>query len=142
MDLPDVNIFVHAFRSDSADHQLCRTWLAQRLAGPEAVAISTQVLAGFIRVVTHARVFRRPSRLDEALRFCERLITSAACREVQPGARHWSIFSELCRSTRATGNEVPDAWFAALAIEAGCRWITLDRGFARFANLQLASPEV
>jgi len=30
------------------------------------------------------------------------------------------------------GNRVPDAWFAALAIEGGCEWITTDRDYARF----------
>ena len=27
MILPDVNVLVHAFRSDSTDHHLCRNWL-------------------------------------------------------------------------------------------------------------------
>jgi predicted nucleic acid-binding protein len=35
------------------------------------------------------------------------------------------------------GNLVPDAWFAALAIESGCgcEWVTLDRDYIRFAGL-------
>jgi uncharacterized protein len=99
-------------------------------------------LAGFVRVVTHLRVFRHPSRLSEALGFCEKLLTLAACVAVQPGARHWEIFSSLCRATNAAGNDIPDAWFAALAIENDCCWITLDRGFARFPGLQLAGPSL
>jgi predicted nucleic acid-binding protein len=31
---------------------------------------------------------------------------------------------------------VTDAWFAALAIESGCEWITLDRDYARFPGLR------
>ncbi len=27
-----------------------------------------------------------------------------------------------------------DVWFAALAIESGCEWITSDRDFARFPS--------
>jgi predicted nucleic acid-binding protein len=35
---------------------------------------------------------------------------------------------------------VPDAYFAALAIEAGCEWITTDRAFARFKGLRWRHP--
>ena len=28
------------------------------------------------------------------------------------------------------------AWFAALAIEHGCEWVTLDRDFERFPGLR------
>jgi hypothetical protein len=35
---------------------------------------------------------------------------------------------------------VTDAWFAALAIESGCDWITLDRDFARFPGLNWRQP--
>jgi len=40
----------------------------------------------------------------------------------------------------ARGNLVPDAWFAALAIESGCEWITLDHDYARFPGLQWRAP--
>jgi predicted nucleic acid-binding protein len=39
-----------------------------------------------------------------------------------------------------TGNLVQDAWFAALAIEAGCEWITTDRDYARFPGLVSRAP--
>jgi hypothetical protein len=35
---------------------------------------------------------------------------------------------------------VPDAWFAALAIESGSEWITTDRDDARFAGLRWRHP--
>jgi len=38
-----------------------------------------------------------------------------------------------------TGLE-PDAWFAALAIESGCEWITPDRDYARFPGLRWRTP--
>ena len=34
----------------------------------------------------------------------------------------------------AKGNLVPDAYFAALAIEHGCEWITADRDYSRFPD--------
>jgi predicted nucleic acid-binding protein len=53
-----------------------------------------------------------------------------------PGARHWHIFSDLCKSGGARGNLIPDAYFAAIAIESGSEWITMDGDYARFAGLR------
>ena len=35
-----------------------------------------------------------------------------------------------CWDADVRGNLIPGTWFAALAIESGCEWITLDRDFA------------
>jgi len=35
---------------------------------------------------------------------------------------------------------VPDAYLAALAIEHGATWVTLDRAFRRFTGLRTESP--
>jgi predicted nucleic acid-binding protein len=48
---------------------------------------------------------------------------------------------ELCRRSSARGNLVPDAYLAALAIESGCEWVTLDQGFGRFPELRWRAPE-
>ncbi|TLZ03430.1 MAG: type II toxin-antitoxin system VapC family toxin, partial [Gammaproteobacteria bacterium] len=42
--------------------------------------------------------------------------------------------------SKATGNLAQDAWFAALAIESGCDWITTDRDYARFPGLTWRAP--
>ena len=40
----------------------------------------------------------------------------------------------------AKGNLIPDAYFAALAIEWGCEWVTTDRDYARFPGLKWRHP--
>lgn len=57
-----------------------------------------------------------------------------------PGMRHWAIFTNLCKKADARGNLVPDAWHAARALETGCEWITLDRGFGRYQGLKWSHP--
>jgi len=138
--LPDVNVLVHAFRSDSPDHQLCRAWLDGVVNGEARYGMVLQILAGVVRVTTHPKVFVQPSSLDEVLRFCNILLSQPHCVVIQPGQRHWEIFSRLCIQADARGNLVPDAWFAALAIESGCQWVTLDRDYARFSQLQWSLP--
>jgi toxin-antitoxin system PIN domain toxin len=140
MILPDVNVLLYAFRSDSPNHRDYRAWLSGVVNGPAAYGISTQALASLVRVCTHARIFARPSRLEEARRFCETLMAQPHCQVIQPGPRHWSVFSGLCERSRALGNLVQDAWSAALAIESGCEWITTDRDYARFPDLRWRTP--
>ena len=140
MILPDVNVLLYAFRGDSSDHPAYRGWLESVMNGEMAYGMSPQVLAGVLRVATHPRIFRQPSRLSDVIAFTTVLLNQPHCQIVQPGARHWSIFQDLCQRANVTGNLVQDAWFAALAIESGCEWITADRDFARFEGLCWRPP--
>jgi hypothetical protein len=81
-----------------------------------------------------------PSAIEEAFGFCEDLRGQPHCQIVEPGDRHWNIFRRLCTDTDTRGSRVTDAWFAALAIEWGCEWITLDRDYARFPGLKWQVP--
>lgn len=94
-----------------------------------------------MRVVTHPRVFDPPSPPDQAIAFCRWLRAHPQVLVVEPGARHWMIFIELIQLANCKGNLIPDAWFAALAIEHGSEWLTLDRAFARFPGLRWRFPE-
>ena len=138
--LPDVHVLVAAYRDDVLDHARGRSWLQGTVEGDEAFALSDLVLSGFLRVVTHPRVFALPSPIDGALEFLRVLRDQPHCVTVAPGPRHWGIFTSLCRAAEAKGNVIPDAYLAALAIESGCEWVTLDRDFARFEGLRWASP--
>jgi toxin-antitoxin system PIN domain toxin len=138
--LPDVNVVIYAHRQDAQDHRRFRAWLEDVVNADEAFAMSELVLSGFVRIVTNRRIFRPPSSLQAAFTFCEQLLAQPGCVPVRPGPRHWSIFLRLCRESGARGPLVPDAYFAALAIESGCEWITTDRDFARFKGLRWRHP--
>lgn len=138
--LPDVNVLVNAFRRDAPEHDRCRRWLEAVVNGEARFGMSPQVMAAVIRVTTHPRVFKQPSALDEVLGFADVLLNHPSAVMIQPGDTHWSVFTRLCRQAAAAGNLVPDAWFAALAIESGCEWITLDRDYSRFEGLKWRTP--
>jgi toxin-antitoxin system PIN domain toxin len=140
MILPDVNVLVYAHREDARDHARYRDWLRGAVNGPPAFGLSDLVLSGFLRVVTHPRVFADPTPIEQALGFARVLRSSESCVRVAPGDRHWEIFAALCGQARVRGNLVPDAWFAALAIESGSEWITTDRDYARFPGLRWRHP--
>jgi uncharacterized protein len=140
MILPDVNVLIYAFRKGVPEHATCRQWLDDIVLGDARFGLSLQVLSAVVRITTHRRVYAAPSTLEDALGFCEDLINQPHCQIVQPGERHWEIFKRLCIETNTRGAMATDAWFAALAIEWGCEWVTLDRDYARFPGLRWQLP--
>jgi uncharacterized protein len=140
MILADVNVLLGAFRTDASHHVPCKRWLDSVVAGEGAYAVSPQVLSSVVRIVTNRRVYKQPDPLEDVLGFCNQLLSQPHCHVVLPGPRHWEIFCDLSLQADARGELVPDAWFAALAIESGCEWITLDRDFGRFPRLRWRPP--
>jgi uncharacterized protein len=140
MILPDVNILLYAFRRDSTRHEEYRKWLEQLVNGNAAFGISPHTLASLVRIGTHPGIYVNPSGLAETVAFCNAILEAPNCTVIQPRERHWSVFTDLCRRARVKGNLVQDAWFAALAIESGCEWITTDRDYARFPELRWREP--
>jgi hypothetical protein len=141
MILPDVNVLIYAFRQDVSQHAVCRPWLDGVVLGGARFGISRLALSAVVRITTHTRSYRQPSTIEDAFGFCEDLLNQPHCQIVEPGERHWGIFQHLCIETGTRGRRVTDAWYAALAIEWGCEWITLDRDFARFPGLKWSAPE-
>lgn len=142
MILPDVNILINAFREDAPQYSVCRPWLDGIVLGNERFGLSPLALAAVVRVTTNRRTYVNPSPFNEVFGFCEDLLGQPHCQIVEPGERHWDIFKRLCIETNTRGATVTDAWYAALAIEWGCEWITLDRDYARFPGLRWRLPTV
>lgn len=140
MVLPDAGVLVPAFRTDAPYHSDYLDWLETVVGAPEPFAVADPVLAEFIRIVTHPRVFRDPSQAAVALRFADALLSRPNCVRVSPGPRHWGLFTRLLREGGAGGNLVRGAYLAALAIESGCEWVSTDRSYARFPGLRVRHP--
>jgi toxin-antitoxin system PIN domain toxin len=133
-------VLVYAHRRDADNHSEYRRWLEEAIVEDAPFGIADLALSGFLRVVTHPRVFTKPTPLREAIAFCDTLRAEPNAAVLTPGPRHWGIFTSLCAAARVRGNLVPDAYFAALAIESGSEWITTDRDYARFPGLVARHP--
>lgn len=138
--IADVNVFLYAHRPESPRHDEHRSWLSDALVGRERFGVSESVLASFVRIVTHHRVYAEPTPPAIALEFCAAVLGAPSAVTVRPGEDHWALFSSLVREAGARGSAVPDAALAALAIEHGATWVTTDRGFARFPGLRWVHP--
>lgn len=140
MILPDTNVLIYAFRADAPDHPAFRRWLQDTVNSDEPYGMADLVLSGFLRVVTHPRVFNPPAVLRSAVAFANAVRSRPNCVIVTPGDAHWEIFTRLAESSQAKGNLLADAYLAAMAIESGCEWVTTDRDYSKFPGLKWRHP--
>jgi len=138
--LPDVNVLIYAFRQNVPQHAVCRAWLDNTILSGVRFGVSPLALGAVVRITTHSRIFAEPSTLDDAFGYCNDILGQPSCQIVEPGERHWDIFQRLCTETETRGSRTTDAWYAALAIEWGCEWVSMDRDYARFPGLKWSVP--
>jgi predicted nucleic acid-binding protein len=139
MILLDVNVLVHAHRED-ADRML-RSSFGLKVTCKRHLECGFGV--GAQRLFTRdypSKDFQNTNPSGASARIRRGLPHAQGGCVLGPGPDRWHIFTQLCRKADARGNLVPDAYHAALALELGCEWITLDRGFARFPGLKWKHP--
>ncbi|MGF1678664.1 MAG: TA system VapC family ribonuclease toxin, partial [Candidatus Methylacidiphilales bacterium] len=92
---------------------------------------------GFLRIVTHPKIYSAPTPLKEACSFLDILCSAPSVEITQwtPSVRKRWI--QLCLDLKLQGNDCNDAMLAALAIEKSLRLVTFDQGFERFPGLRL-----
>lgn len=128
---PDVNVLLAAFRSDHPHHPVALNWLRTALAATasgRSLVLLPMVVSGFIRLATHAKVFRNPAPPEAAVAFIDSLLAAPGVQIAELG-REWPAFRRLLQSHEAVGNAVPDAWIAAAVQTLGENLATFDRGF-------------
>lgn len=116
MKLLDLNVLIYAHRRDFEQHQEYASWLGTVASGGGAFGASELVLSGFVRVVTNPRIYRVPTSVETALNFVASLRGAPNYVQLAPGLHHWRIFEDLLRRHHLAGNDVPDAYHAALAL--------------------------
>jgi len=130
---PDVNVLVAASRSDHPHHATARRWLEQAIveAGRGTpLTLQPMVIASFLRLVTHPRIFIEPTPIPDALRFVDALLTAPGVERAELGAE-WPTLRKLCTDKALAANDIPDAWLAAAAIHQGEHVVSFDADFKR-----------
>jgi len=129
---PDVNVLVYAFREELPEHEACRRWLEAAVQADEAYGLFDLVLSGFLRIVTHPRVFKTQTPLDAALDFyCNKLGLRESFRREDPKGRFTLVF------LMAPGDHATIDQSKRLG-----RPVTTDRDYSGFAGLRVHSPLV
>jgi len=136
----DVNVVLAAYRDDHAHHPALRPWFDRMLAGGEPFSVPLGVWASFLRLTTSRRAFPVPTPRAEAFAFVEAVCAHPGHRRLEPGPRHLELLRKVCDEADATGELVPDAVIAAIALEHGCTVASFDRDFARFSSIEHIIP--
>jgi hypothetical protein len=136
----DANLLLYAVDEAAAQHTAARSWLEEALNGSVQVGLPWPSLLAFVRIATHPRVSRHPLTSDGAWTIVEGWLAAATVWIPGPTARHADVVGDIVRSHGLTGNLVPDAHLAALAIEHGVALCSADTDFARFPQIRWINP--
>ncbi len=138
--LVDANLLLYAVDAASPWHARASAWLAQALNGERRIGIPWESLTAFVRIATHPRASDRPLSADQAWSFVDDWLAAAPVWIPTPTDRHGEVLGTLVRKYQVTGNLIPDAHLAALAIEHGLEICSADTDFARFAEVRWRNP--
>lgn len=134
---PDVNVLVAASRADHAHHVTAKDWLTQAVAAAatfqpkgSGIRLMGVVVASFLRLVTHPKIFVQPTPLSHALDFADALLACPGVGWLSAGGE-WDAMRLLCAEQQLGGNDIPDAWIAASTLTQGEVLVTFDRDFRK-----------
>ena len=109
---PDVNVLIAASRSDHPHHITAYAWLdaaAAACADGATLRLMPMVVASFLRLVSNAKIFVRPTPMEDALKFLDALLAVPGVDMPYLGAE-WPIMRQLCIERKLSANAIPDAW--------------------------------
>ncbi len=140
MIVPDINLLVHAYNSESRVHAAARAWWEDLLNGTRPVGLSWVAMLGFIRVTTHRRILARPLSPDAACARVRAWLARPYVAILHPGERHAEILFGLLERLGTAGNLTTDAHLAVLCIEHQAELHSTDADFSRFPGLRWKNP--
>jgi uncharacterized protein len=138
--LPDVNLLLYAYDSESPRQAPARRWLEEALSGTETVAFAWPAMVGFVRIATNPAAFVRPWDVADALDLLDEWLAQPNAVVVHPTDRHAAVLRDLLAPLGTAGNLTSDAHLAALAIEHGATLCSSDNDFSRFPGLRWVDP--
>lgn len=138
--LVDANLLLLAVDAAAPRHARAAAWLTEQLNGDRRVGLPWESLAAFVRIVSHPRATPRPLSAEQAWQFVDEWLAAPSVWIPIATERHAEVFGDLVRRYRVTGNLVPDAHLAAIAIEHGLELCSADTDFARFTEVRWTDP--
>lgn len=138
--LVDANILLYAVDRRSPLHERAAEWWTDALRGDRRVGIPWQTIGAFTRIITHPRVTTDPLRGDEAWSHVSDWLAARPVWIPPATERTAAVFASLVDEVPVSGNLVPDAMLAALAIEHGLTVVSTDSDFSRFPGVRSENP--
>ena len=140
MMIVDANLLLYAVDENSTHNAAAAAWLQEKLDGDSRVGLPWQTIGAFLRIVTHPRVTENPLSAADAWRYVEDWLAVPVVW-IPPATEITArVYARLCAQVEITGNLVPDAQLAALAVEHGVEIASADTDFMRFPGLRWTNP--
>ena len=130
---PDVNVLIAASRSDHPYHNAAYACIEEAIAACAeggSVKLMPLVAASFLRLVTNAKIFVRPTPVEDAVGFLDALLAVPGVAMPSLGTE-WPMLRQLCIEKKLAANDIPDAWLAAAVIQLGEHLVTFDADFKK-----------
>lgn len=140
MIIPDVNLLVYAYTPAMPHHRRASAWWRAEVERGTPIGVPWMALCGFIRLTTNRRLFDRPLTLPQACDVAQSWFDFANVAPLDPGPRHFELFTSIARDVHAGSDLVTDIHLAAIAIEYGFELYSNDRDFGRFPELRWRNP--
>jgi toxin-antitoxin system PIN domain toxin len=140
MIVPDANLLLYAYDESSPFHEPAKAWCEVVMSGPSPLTLLPAVVFGFVRIVTHPRVFKDPLSVSEA---ADHVRSWLAMRHVQ---LHEMLPEDvacalgLLEAAGTAGNLTSDAQIAAVALRLDAEVHTADLDFGRFPKVRFLNP--
>lgn len=138
--LLDANLLLYAVDADSKHNSAAAAWLDESLNGANRVGLPWQTIGAFLRIVTHPRATENPLTGSEAWGYVADWLAVPVVWIPPATASTAQVYAAICAQADVTGNLVPDAQLAALAIEHGLELASADSDFQRFPGLRWINP--
>jgi uncharacterized protein len=135
----DANVLIYALRRDSPFHQPCYDWLTLVLSQGAEVAAPSMVEVAVVRISSLPSLGAAATTPAAAFAFL-RALREYGYYLLEPGQNHLTYWLRLCADLNLRGNDVNDAFLAALALEYQATLVSADEGFKRFKGLVCLNP--
>lgn len=138
--LLDANLLLYAVDTDSTHNLKAAAWLEETLNGANRVGLPWQSIGAFLRIATHPRVTANPLSTTDAWKYIEDWLAVPVVWIPPATETTARVYARVCAQVEITGNLVPDAQLAALAMEHGVELASADSDFQRFPGLRWINP--
>ncbi len=137
----DTNILVYAHRADSNWYEKADAWLTQLAESGQDWAIPWPCIHEFLAIVSHPRIYRPPTPLDDAIVQVECWLECPTLTVIGETDTHWPCLKSVLTQGKVAGPAIHDVRIAAICLQHGVDALfTADRDFSRITGLTVKNP--
>jgi toxin-antitoxin system PIN domain toxin len=139
----DSNLLIYSHREDSKFHAAAKELIDSLRHQHAPWAIPWPCVHEFIAVVTHPKIYRPPSCLNDALAAVDAWLAGGNVHLLSESPGYFEKLRDLARAAKISGPHIHDARIAALCLHHGVSELwTADRDFSAFPRLKARNPLV